>query len=319
MDHTASSCSGKAIRKASSFTLSLAFFLAASSPLVVFGQAENPLYRDITVTAVVLQSPLVYPDTPPVSPGPISTVTTSDTAIFRGLAYPGSVVSLLKNGAIVAETPAAPNGTFELRLRNLTQGTYSFGIRAEDVERLTSKLQTFSVYVTEGIVTVVDGIFIPPTMTSDKVEVKYGDVITFSGRSAPDAEVRLSFMGQVEILKRAKANAEGLWSYKLNSIELGLGDHNVKARSITAEGLSPYSQEVDFRIGDANRLRTKPSELTGFRRKCDLNNDNRVNLLDFSIMAFWYKRTGFPVKVDLSSDNQINLTDLSILAYCWTG
>lgn len=271
------------------------------------------------MTAVVPQSPLVYPDTPPVPPGPISTVTTSDTAIFRGLAYPGSVVSLLKNGTIVAETPAAPNGAFELRLSNLTQGTYSFGIRAEDVERLTSKLQTFSVYVTEGIVTVVDGIFIPPTITSDKVEVKYGDVITFSGRSLPDAEVRLSFMGQVEILKRAKANTEGAWSYKLNSTELGLGDHNAKARSITAEGLSPYSQEIDFRIGDANRLRTKLSELSGFRRRCDLNNDNRVNLLDFSIMAFWYKRTGFPVKVDLSSDNQINLTDLSILAYCWTG
>jgi hypothetical protein len=44
-----------------------------------------------------------------------------------------------------------------------------------------------------------------------------------------------------------------------------------------------------------------------------------VNILDFSIMAFWYKRLGFPAKVDLNTDNKVNLTDLSILAYCWTG
>jgi hypothetical protein len=249
----------------------------------------------------------------------VNLVDTSDVAIFKGIAYPGSVVSLLKNGTIVAESPAAPNGTFEIRLRNLTQGTYSFGVRAEDVERLTSKLLTFSIYVTEGIVTVVDGIFIPPTITSDKVEVKYGDAILFSGRSVPDAEVRLSFDAGSEILKRTRANAEGRWTYSLSSVEVGLGDRDAKARSITTGDLSPYSQELDFRVGDTNRLRAKLSELSGFRRRCDLNNDNRVNLLDFSIMAFWYKRSGFPVKVDLSTDGQINLTDLSILAYCWTG
>ena len=74
-----------------------------------------------------------------------------------------------------------------------------------------------------------------------------------------------------------------------------------------------------FRVGDTNRLRAKVSELPGFRKRCDLNNDSRVNILDFSIMAFWYKRLGFPPRVDLNADNNINLTDLSILAYCWTG
>ena len=74
-----------------------------------------------------------------------------------------------------------------------------------------------------------------------------------------------------------------------------------------------------FRVGDTNRPRPKNAYLSGFRKKCDLNNDNRVNLLDFSIMAFWYKRLTFPPKVDLNTDKQVNLTDLSILAFCWTG
>lgn len=318
MDYRASSRSSKIIKRLSFFAVTISLLTAVESR-IVFAQTENPLYRDITITAIVPQSPLVYPDTPPAPPGPISTVTTSDTAIFRGVAYPGSVVSVLRNGVIVAEAPAAPNGTFEVQLRNLAQGTYSFGIRAEDTERLISKLLTFSIFVTQGIVTVVDGISIPPTITSDKVEVKYGDDIIFLGRSAPNSEVRLSFVGGVEILKRTTANSQGSWSYKLNSAEIGLGDKTAKARYIREDDLSPYSLEIDFRVGDTNRLRAKLSELSGFRRRCDLNNDNRVNLLDFSIMAFWYKRTGFPAKVDLSSDNQINLTDLSILAYCWTG
>ncbi len=319
MDHRASSRCSKAIRTALSSLTVIVLLLGARD--VVFAQTQNPLYVDITVTAVVPQSPLVYPDTPPIppAPGPLNLVTTKDAAIFRGVAYPGSVVSLLKNGSIVAESPAAPNGTFEIRLGNLTQGTYSFGIRAEDVERLTSKLLTFSVYVTDGVVTVIDGIFVSPTITSDKIEVKYGDPVTFTGRSAPLAEVRLLLGLEQEMLKQVRANAEGKWVYVFDSKEGGLGDHYAKARSITVDDLSAYSQEIDFRIGDANRLRAKLSELSGFRRRCDLNNDNRVNLLDFSIMAFWYKRTGFPAKVDLSVDGQINLTDLSILAYCWTG
>jgi hypothetical protein len=290
----------------------------------VFLQAQsattaNPLSEEISITAVVPHVPIVYPDTPPSPPGPVNMVDTTDTAIFRGIAYPGSVISLLKNGVIVAEMPASPNGTFEIRLRNLTQGTYSFGIRAEDPDRLKSKLLSFSIYVTTGVTTVVDGIFIPPTITTDKVEVKKGDIVTFLGRSAPNAEVRLSVHSDTELLRRATSSSQGVWMYKLDSSLLELGEHEGKARSITESDLSLYSDIVQFRVTNENRIRNRVTELAGFRKKCDLNNDNRVNILDFSIMAFWYKRIGFPIKVDLSNDGKVNLTDLSILAYCWTG
>ncbi|MEN9881102.1 MAG: hypothetical protein RLZZ308_285 [Candidatus Parcubacteria bacterium] len=327
MDYQASASSGKRVGVSLKKIIQrfFLFFVLFSFPYYfLFAQVTttNPLTVDISISAVVPQPPIVYPDTPPIPPtSPIAPITidTTDVAVFKGLAYPGSVISLLKNGSIVAEMPASPNGTFEIRLRNLTQGTYSFGVRAEDTERRTSKLLTFTIYVTSGVTTIVDGIFIPPTITSDKVEVKRGEIITFLGRSSPDAEVRLSFHSDTELLKKTKANSQGSWLYKLDSSELELGDHDGKARSLTVDDLSPYSQTVPFRVGDTDRIRTQTKELAGFRKRCDLNNDNRVNILDFSIMAFWYKRLGFPVKVDLSSDGKINLTDLSILAYCWTG
>jgi len=135
----------------------------------------------------------------------------------------------------------------------------------------------------------------------------------------PNGEVRLSFHSAFELLKKTKANSTGAWIYKLDSRELELGDHESKARSLTEEDLSPYSDILPFRISNVTRDRQKVKSLAGFRQKCDLNNDRRVNLIDFSIMAYWYKRTGFPEKVDLNTDKAINLTDLSILAFCWTG
>ena len=224
---------------------------------------------------------------------------------------------------MTTQVAAKDDGSFEIHLQNLVPGTYSFGIRAEDVNRLKSKLLLFSIYVSSSIITTVDGIFIPPTITSDNVEVKQGEAIIFSGSGVPNADIHLSLnpgaSAMTEVLKKTKVNASGTWMYRLDSGDFGLGDYDAKARSIILGGVSLYSDVLPFRVGDTTRARAKASLLAGFRRRCDLNDDGRVNLLDFSIMAFWYKRLGFPPRVDLNTDGSINLTDLSILAYCWTG
>jgi hypothetical protein len=41
--------------------------------------------------------------------------------------------------------------------------------------------------------------------------------------------------------------------------------------------------------------------------------------VDFSIMAYWYKRPNPPASVDLNGDSKIDLVDFSILAFNWTG
>jgi hypothetical protein len=51
----------------------------------------------------------------------------------------------------------------------------------------------------------------------------------------------------------------------------------------------------------------------------DLNKDGRVNLTDFSILAYWHDRSSPPASVDLNGDGTITLVDFSILTYYWTG
>lgn len=328
MDYQASTSSNEGkisfstvIKKAA---LLAAFFIVFISPhnIIIAGATTtpNPLTIDITVSATVLVTPGTRPDTPPANPpGPVSTVDTIDVAIFKGKSYPESTVLLLKNSLVIASVKANADGAFDIRLRGINPGTYTFGIQAQDGNRLQSRLLVFTIFLSGGVATTVSGIFVPPTITSDKVDVKKGEDVTFFGSSVANAEVRLSFSSSVELLKKTSANASGSWAYTLDSSELPFGDFEAKARSITATDLSLYSDPLLFKVGSITKNRIKGAVLTGFRKKCDLNDDNRVNLLDFSIMAFWYKRLGFPVKVDLNTDNNVNLTDLSILAFCWTG
>jgi hypothetical protein len=57
-------------------------------------------------------------------------------------------------------------------------------------------------------------------------------------------------------------------------------------------------------------------------KKGDINHDGKVNLVDFSILAYWYKRplTAEALKqcIDQNGDGKVTLADFSILAYFWT-
>ncbi len=312
------------IRFRTSIIITLSIFSVFTFCIV---KADLVATTTVTITAVVID-PNAPPETPPTSGGGgggsgggVTLGTQSDVAVFKGNAYPGSIVTLLKNGVIMTELPASPDGTFEIHIKNLNPGTYSFGIRAEDADHLKSTLDLYTIYVSSGVTTVVDGIFIPPTITTDKLTVKQGDIITLMGKSVPDADLTISIHSLKEIVKKTTSTNNGSWVYKLDSSELEMGPHEGKVRAITDTDLSLYSDALAFNVGTQNIARPKiagtPS--LGNRTKCDLNSDLRVNLLDFSIMAFWYKRSGFPAKIDLNNDGKINLTDLSILAYCWTG
>jgi hypothetical protein len=293
--------------------------------------AQSSVTDTVTITAIVASPTLLTPLnllTPLTSPGgggggggsgiPVPPIQpTYESAVFKGLAYPGSIVSLLKNGTIITEVPASPNGSFEITIRNLGEGVYTFGIVTEDSDRRKSTTQTFSIYLTKDVTTLVEGIFMPPTISTDKIETVRGEPIIVLGKAAPNTTVTLVVHSATELIKKVKANGSGSWLYKLDSYELELGEHEGKARFSTEDDISPYSTAINFTVGTKNVMR--PAIGGSQKNKCDLNNDSRINLLDFSIMAFWYKRSGFPVKVDLNSDKQINLSDVSILAYCWTG
>lgn len=81
------------------------------------------------------------------------------------------------------------------------------------------------------------------------------------------------------------------------------------------------SDNVAFTVSDKTVLAALPPIAV---RKGNINGDKRIDLVDFSIAAYWINR---PLSAEfkkieaerLNNDGKIDLVDLSIMAYYWTG
>ncbi|KKS65207.1 MAG: Clostripain-related protein [Parcubacteria group bacterium GW2011_GWC1_43_12] len=236
-------------------------------------------------------------------------------AIFKGKAYPESKIALLKDAQKVAEMPAGPDANFEINISGLSPGSYIFGVSAEDKKGNRSITHTFSISVTAGTATTISGIFIPPTISLDKAEVKKGEALNIFGFGIPQAEIAILINSEKEIVKKTTVQNDGGWLYKFNTLEIDYGDHSAKARAIKDDDISSFSSVLSFKVGTKNTLSIPERAFN----KSDLSKDGKTNLIDFSILAYWHKRKNPPADMDLNSDGKIDLKDFSIMAYNWTG
>lgn len=263
---------------------------------------------------------LPQPPTPPAAPaggGGGQMVITG--ANFSGRAYPLNKVTLLKDGQVAASTVAGPDANFNVSLTGLSSGSYNFAIYGEDGVGRRSSLLTFPVTVSYGAITNIGGIFIAPTIAVDKSEVRKGDDIAIFGQTAASAEVTVQVNSSEPFFAKTKSDKDGVYLYNFDTSVLVLGQHLAKSKSSLENSVSPYGQAVGFKVGTKNVSAVVPS---GYNAKVDLNGDYRVNLVDFSIMAYWYKRTltaEVMNRIDLNGDGKIDIRDFSIMAYYWTG
>lgn len=252
----------------------------------------------------------------------INNTTSSTGAQFLGYAYPGSSVTLLKDGQTAAVTKAGPDAKFEVDLSGLSAGTYVFALWAQDSNGNRSLAQTFTVSLTTGATTVISGIFLPPTINIDKTEVKQGDILTILGQSAPQAQVSIVVHSASAIMENVNATSSGAWLYELDTSGLAFGSHTVTARALKNDQYTTFSQVLSFTVGSQNIQKPKtPNSVStsAAASMADINGDGHVDLTDFSIMAYWYGRPNPPAKVLLDHTTSVDLRDFSILAYYWTG
>ncbi len=247
------------------------------------------------------------------APPPIQT-----KVIFTGLAYPKSLVTLLEDGRVAATTLSGPDARFRIELTDIPADNYVFTLYTEDKEGRRSNSLTFQISVTAGVTTQVSGIFLSPTIDVDKEKVKKGEPILIFGQTSPQAQVLINISSEKEIFVKTTSTIEGFYSYNFLTEPLEIGKHFAKSRASKDGEISSYSRTVTFEVGQE----TVPKII-----KCgrgDLNCDGRVNLIDFSIAAYWYKKRLNPefAKIEkerLNGDGKINLVDFSIMAYYWTG
>ena len=240
---------------------------------------------------------------------PLNTIVT-----FSGRAYPLSRVTILENGQIAVTTIAGPDAKFSAAISGLSAGNYSFGVYSQDTSGIRSDVFSFPIMITAGVTTDISGIFIAPTISADKAQVKQGDNVALFGQAAPNANVVISVHSATETFHTVPTDSSGAYLLTLDTSNLELGTHAAKSKSVLPAEASDYGKAVNFAVGD----RTIPQTACALRIG-DLNCDGKVDLVDFSILTYWYKKANPPAAVDLNHDGVVNLVDFSILAYYWTG
>jgi len=248
------------------------------------------------------------------------TIAPSTSVTFSGRAYPGSLVVLLKDGQVAVSTVAGPDAKFDLGLTGISAGSYMFALYGRSTEGRRSRLYTFPISLTKGAITNISGIIIAPTIDVDKSVVRQGNPITVFGEAAPGADVTIRVHSDQLFFSTVRADENGAYLSYVDTAPMHLGTHEASSRAEAGDLVSEYGTVVAFTVGTEDM----PRNALPACGRADLNCDGRVNLVDFSIAAYWVDR---PLEAEmtrkederLNGDGKIDLVDFSIMAFYWTG
>lgn len=269
--------------------------------------------HQVTVTATVPeQPPLEDPDT---------------VIIFRGIAYPSSTITITQDGTPISIITANTQASFEVSVI-VDPGTYTFSVYGIDINNIEGRVSNFTLLLSEGSTTTISGIFLGPTITRDRSSIGPGETVTVSGTTAPNSEVNvtLEYQGsaaaaggaQTKIaVLIASADGNGRWIQLFDADDLDTGSHNAKAQATepVSSNVSEFSKTVVFEVTAGE----EPGECAGSVLG-DINCDGFVNLVDFSILLFfWNSSEPANPRADINSDGIVDIIDFSIMLFYWTG
>lgn len=243
------------------------------------------------------------------------------TLRLTGYAYPRATVTILRDGILWGTTiAAATDGTFGFVQSGLGAGTYTIGLSATDTAGRRSVITNIPLSLAAGADHRVANIVVSPTISlTNAVVVSQGQQIGITGSATPNSRVRILLNpggGQFTV----STPGSGTYIFSMSSSGLIPGAFNFHARTelVPAGAVSLYSSPLGFSV-------TLPGlpvagEPTACANKPDISGDGRINLVDFSILAYWWHRP-LPIDMpfDLNCDGQVRLDDFSILAYYWSG
>lgn len=283
------------------------FLLGLSAAFALAGTVSNS--NSLDVTAIVGNVSNNNNGGGGGNPPSVATVTIS------GNAFPNAKLTLLKDGAITTTLYADTTGFFQITINNLNFGNYQFSVYAEDPRGVTSNPYTVNVSAFSSAPYQFSGIVIPPTISSDSTAVQLGHDFVVSGYVAPGSNVTLGVAGGAQF-GTAVANNNGL--YQITAHATGQPNvYSLRTQATLNGNTSLYSRPIQVQFYAGQQPPPVPPPPLGL---CvDYNKDRRVNLIDFSILLFWFGHPNPPGNIDCNSDHVIDMKDFSILMFYWTG
>ena len=235
--------------------------------------------------------------------------------IISGYAYPNSPITVLVDGKLVQTTRANGFGAYTSTIEAIAKGVYTFGVYAESPEKTKSSTFSTSFTVTGARTSELTNINIAPSIKVTPNPVDPGQLLTVSGYSLPNATILLQ-NGKAKTKLNSEFNAtadgSGKWSTTIPTTGFSKGSYQVRAKATQSSGVATnFSDFVIYGVG----------EQAAGPLNADLNRDGKVNLVDFSILLFWWNTDGGDSNppADINGDGKVSLTDFSIQLFNWTG
>ena len=186
-----------------------------------------------------------------------------------------------------------------------------FTLIATDSEGRRSVPMNFPVVLYNGLLTDIGGIRFAPTIITDKIGVKQGEYLSISGAATPLTPLKISIQGAESTFFALSADAAGRYSITI-PVLVPFGTYTVKIGYADDKRVSKLIKIV---VGTENMYQAEvTTNIPG-----DYNLDQRVTILDFSVLAYWFGRKNPPTTVDINKDGIISLIDFSIMAFYWNG
>jgi len=246
-----------------------------------------------------------------------SSVDLGDTSVsINGRAFPNQTVHIVKDASEIGTVRANADGVFKFSAAS-EPGTATFGFWSVDANGTRSTTFNTTFDVSQGAITTISGVYIPPTISLDKTSVPRGELIIFRGQTVPNATVRI-YIDNSAIIEQATASSDGKWTFTFDSGKVSQASHTVKVKFELIEGSGTSKRESTFSNILSFGVGVGAAPIAG---SADLNRDGKVNLIDFSILVFWWGTTGGASNppADINNNAKVGLEDFSILLFNWTG
>jgi len=285
---------------------------AVSTLLIDFPQSAREAYGQSATTLTSGVSITISDGTGGGGGGP--GVKNPAAVTFSGFAYPGATITYLRNGTVVGTSLARSGGTFTNTV-SISPGLITFGVFARGEGELTSVTTNITLNVRANSNVDISNIFLSPTITADRFRLQRGGTLRIFGSAFPETLVRLFSNLSPDNNPIASINTDtgGAWEYFFPTGDLGEGMYSLKVNAQIDNPfmISPFSENLEFTIAEL---------------KCsgaDFNFDTRVNIVDFSILIFYWQRDPSigditNICTDLNLDKIVNIYDFSIVMNQWT-
>ncbi len=242
----------------------------------------------------------------PANPPPEDPLRPPPYLIFEGWGFPNQEVTLLKEGEAFSTATANSNGEFSFRMNEPLEGIFTFTLQTQDSQERRPADVSFTIEADPDKVVRIPDIVFAPTIGINEVAVMPGDNLEVSGISVPNGVIDATIINSKgeEVSRSTVVNSQGEWALNIDTNALEEDRYRIRAKVLVFAEESGYSRVLSFAIG----IVCLPA---------DLNCDGSVDLIDFSILMFYWG-TSDP-RADINGDGVVDVIDFSIMMAYWTG